>query len=253
MTLSKEDVPDVISIVPDGEPTLDIHLGELIDRLGSFGLPVAVFSNSSLLHLKDVRDELKKADLVSLKVDSVNGFTWKKINRPHKELEIKSILDGIREFSGTFRGHLITETMVIEYLNDYYEEMESVACFLQDIRPEKAYIAIPTRPPAVEGIRGAHESSIMLAYEIFLQHQLDTELLTGYEGNAFAASGNFQEDILSITAVHPMRKDAVMELMKRSMAAEDSLNALIDNGLLVKVNYGPNEYYLRRFSEQHIA
>ena len=40
---------DYLSIVPDGEPTLDIRLGELIALLKTLGKPVAIFSNASLI------------------------------------------------------------------------------------------------------------------------------------------------------------------------------------------------------------
>jgi hypothetical protein len=52
------------------------------------------------------------------------------------------------------------------------------------------------------------------------------------EVNGFASSGNFTNDLLSITAVHPMRKDAVFELMGRSNANEKDFNKLIENGLI---------------------
>lgn len=246
--LSKSDFPDYISVIPDGEPTLDIHLGELIKKLGAFGLPVAVFTNSSLINFKDVQDDLSKADYVSLKVDSVNEFSWKKINNPHKSLKLSIILEAIRYFSGHFSGDLVTETMLLKYLNDSFEELEPIAMFLQEIHPETAYLAIPTRPPAFEGTYPADESSVTLAYEIFSRYNLSAELLTGYEGNAFASSGNFKDDILSITAVHPMRRDAVYELMARSNATEENLISLIDNGLLMKIDFNHHDYFLRKFS-----
>jgi wyosine [tRNA(Phe)-imidazoG37] synthetase (radical SAM superfamily) len=247
LSLSKADYPDYISIIPDGEPTLDANLGELIRRLGSFGLPVAVFTNSSLLAGREVRDELKYADFVSLKVDSVHEFTWKKINRPHKGIDLQATLEGIKEFRRIFRGICVTETMLIKYLNDSYSEQKAIAEFLQVISPLKSYIAIPTRPPAVERTKAADESSVMLAYEIFRNHNLDVELLTGYEGNAFASSGNFQEDILSITAVHPMRWEAVAELMKKSNASEKDLHDLLEEGILKKILFNQHDYYLRKF------
>jgi len=40
---------DYISIVPDGEPTLDLALSEIIVSLKTVGIPVAVITNSSLL------------------------------------------------------------------------------------------------------------------------------------------------------------------------------------------------------------
>jgi len=244
------DFPDYITIVPDGEPTLDIHLGELIQKIRAFGIPVAVITNSSLLHRKDVRDELMQADYVSVKVDTVNLSSWKKINKPHKGLTLSLILAGINDFSKKFKGILVTESMLLKDINDSYDELESTAQFLKEISPDIAYIAIPTRPPAFEGTFPADETAVTLAYEIFTHHKLSAELLTGYEGNAFASSGNFADDILSITAVHPMRKDAVKLLMAKSNAAEENLNLLISSGLLEKITYNKQDYFLRKFGNR---
>lgn len=247
LSLAKTDFPDYISIIPDGEPTLDANLDTLIEKLGSFGLPVAVFTNSSLISLSGVRDALKKADFVSLKIDTLNIPTWKKLNRPNETLDLKLILNGIGEFTVSFQGICVTETMMIRNLNDNFEEISTTANFLQTIGPEKAYIAIPTRPPAFKGTKTPAEPTVMMAYEIFKRHHLNAELLTGYEGNAFASSGNFQDDILSITAVHPMRREAVVELMKKSGGSDAILDTLIDKGFLMKIHYNHNDHYVRKF------
>jgi wyosine [tRNA(Phe)-imidazoG37] synthetase (radical SAM superfamily) len=247
--LSQSDFPDYITLVPDGEPTLDIHLGELILKLKSFGLPVAVISNSSLLYQPDVQSELMHADYVSLKVDTVNHASWRKVNKPHKELNHSLILQSIRDFSGKFKGTLVTESMLLKDINDSEEELEALAVFLHDIDPEIAYIAIPTRPLAFAGIFPADEVAVAMAHETFSRYKLNAELLTGYEGNAFAATGNFADDILSITAVHPMRMDAVVELMTKSSSAEFTLNQLIENELIEKVTFNNQEFFLRKFSK----
>jgi wyosine [tRNA(Phe)-imidazoG37] synthetase (radical SAM superfamily) len=141
--------------------------------------------------------------------------------------------------------------MLLKDSNDTYDELESTAQFLKEINPDTAYIAIPTRPPAFEGTFPADEAAVTLAYELFTHHNLSAELLTGYEGNAFASSGNFTDDILSITAVHPMRKDAVMQLMAKSNATEENLNLLINSGLIEKISYNKQEYYLRKFGKSN--
>lgn len=248
--LSAIDFPDYITIVPDGEPTLDIHLGELILKFKKFGIPVAVITNSSLINRKDVQDDLMHADYVSVKVDTVNLSSWKKINKPHKDLTLSLILAGINDFSKKFKGILVTESMLLKDSNDSYDELESTAQFLKEINPDTAYIAIPTRPPAFEGTFPADETAVTLAYEIFTHHKLSAELLTGYEGNAFASSGNFADDILSITAVHPMRKDAVKQLMAKSNAPAESLDLLISSGLIEKISYNRQDYFLRKFSHK---
>jgi wyosine [tRNA(Phe)-imidazoG37] synthetase (radical SAM superfamily) len=185
---------------------------------------------------------------VSIKVDSVRDLSWRKINRPHKDISLDDVLNGVKEFAKIFHGILVTETMMLQYLNDSFEELEDIAGFVQETGPEKAYIAVPTRPPAVESAKAADESSVMLAYHIFQKHKLNAELLTGYEGNAFAASGNFRDDMLSITAVHPLRQDAVNELLKKSNGSEDELQGLVDKGLLTRVFFNQHDYYLRRFN-----
>ncbi len=246
-SLSTVDVPNYLTIVPDGEPTLDVHLGELIVKLKSLNIPVAVITNSSLINRKDVQDDLMHADYVSVKIDTVNHDSWKKINKPHKMLALESILSALPDFSRAYDGMLVTESMLIKGINDTEEDLIQLARYLKQIRSDIAYIAIPTRPPAFEGIYPANEAAVALAYDIFSYFCISAELLIGYEGNAFASSGNFTDDILSITAVHPMRKDAVKLLMAKSNASDENLNLLISSGLLEKINYNKQEYFLRKF------
>ena len=189
------------------------------------------------------------ADYISLKVDTVNQTSWRKVNKPHKELNHNVILQSIRDFSIIFKGILVTESMLLKGINDSGEELEALAQFLKDIKPEIAYIAIPTRPLAFGGVFPAEEAAVAMAHEAFSRHKLNAELLTGYEGNAFASSGNFADDLLSITAVHPMRKDAVLELMAKSNSTEFILNQLIDSELIEKVSFNNQDFFLRKFSK----
>ena len=57
-----------------------------------------MITNSSLIGREEVREELLKADWVSVKVDSVTETTWRKANRPHHILHLQDILDGIMNF-----------------------------------------------------------------------------------------------------------------------------------------------------------
>lgn len=51
--------------------------------------PVAVITNASLIHLPDVQQELLEANYVSVKADTFNVETWRKINLPHKPLDLQ--------------------------------------------------------------------------------------------------------------------------------------------------------------------
>jgi len=176
---------DYISFVPDGEPTIDIHLGQEIELLKPLGVKIAVISNASLIWREDVRNDLKKADWVSLKVDACAEETWRKINRPHGILNLKSILEGLLTFAGEFDGTLVTETMLVKGLNDDEKVIGGIADFLARLRPSKAYISVPIRPPAEDGVAAPDEKSIIGAHQAIRENVPAAELLIEYEGETY--------------------------------------------------------------------
>lgn len=249
-TLAKtEGGVDYITIVPDGEPTLDLNLGRLIGRLRETGIPIAVITNASLLHLPDVREELALADWVSVKIDTVKKETWKRIDRPYKSLDLERTLEAVGLFAGAFRGKLATETMLVRGINDTSEEFAATADFIQTVKPTTSFLAIPIRPPAVSTALPPDEAVLNEAFQIFSERLDSVEYLTGYEGNAFSSTGNATEDILSITAVHPMRDDAVRALLLKTGDDWTVVEGLLQKGLLQESNYNNHFYYLRKFTK----
>jgi wyosine [tRNA(Phe)-imidazoG37] synthetase (radical SAM superfamily) len=239
---------DYLTFVPDGEPTLDINLGRAVDLLRPLKIPIAVISNASLLSRKDVRAATRKADWVSVKVDTAVEQIWKQVNRPHEALRLDAILDGIRRFARQFRGELVAETMLIQGINDNEDSVTSVAGFLHEIGVSKAYLSIPTRPTAATGICGPSELAVNRAYQILASSLPHVEYLIGYEGDAFTYTGDARHDLLSITAVHPMRESAVRELLKRAKAEWSVVEELIAEGKLKEVDYLGSRYFLRCFT-----
>jgi len=236
---------DYLTFIPDGEPTLDKNLGIEIEMLKEIEIPTAVLTNASLLWRDEVIDDLIKADLVSLKVDAVNEDTWRIINRPHRSLRINEILDGIIKFSEEFKGRLITETMLID---GYMDNLENIADFLSKIRPCKAYIAIPTRPPAESWVKPASEETINRAFNIFSKSlgEDGVEYLIGYEGSSFALTGDLEEDLLSIMSVHPMREDGVSEVLRKANADWGIIDKMLNEKKIVRLEYDGHIYYMRK-------
>lgn len=236
---------DYLSFVPDGEPTLDSGLGESIEALRPLGIPIAVITNGTLLWRDDVRQRLSRADLVCVKVDSADEASWRRINLPHRDLALDVILDGIREFAGGFRGTLITDTMLLAGINDGADVLGVTADFLVGIAPHTAYLAIPTRPTTVKGVHGTDEAGLIRAHEIFSSRGLRVELLTGQETGHFAHTGDAREDLLGITAVHPMRESAVRRLLVENGADWSVVETLLADGTLRAVDYAGERFYLR--------
>jgi len=240
----EEDI-DYITFVPDGEPTLDVNLGKEIDAVKGLGVKTAVIGNASLLWMEDVRHDLMNADWVSVKVDAVTEDTWRRVDRPHGKLDHGTVLEGMRMFSREYGGTLSTETMLVKGFNDG-EEPNHVAGFLRELDPDISYVAIPTRPPAEGQVKPADEEAVNRAYQVFSGVLRDVEYLIGYEGNAFASTGDLEMDLLSITAVHPMREDGVKALLNRDNSSWEEVERLIREDKLVELDYLDNRFYMRR-------
>ena len=244
----KANVPvDFITFVTDGEPTLDVHLGETLRALKTLGHKIAVISNASLIWREDVREELAQADWVSLKVDAVEESVWRKINRPHGKLSLAAILEGAQAFARSYPNELVTETMLIRDLNDGEANLNRVAEHLATLGPSKAYLSIPTRPPVESWVQPPDAPSLHHAYQIFNTYVEHPEYLIQYEGNDFAATSDVEENLLSILAVHPMREDAVSAFLKKADAPEALAEELVRRGALVKTVHQGQRFFLRRF------
>lgn len=239
---------DYLTFVPDGEPTLDANLGKEIDLLRVLGIPIGVITNSSLIWRDDVREELGKANWVSVKIDAVQEKDWRRINRPHKAIRLSQILDGIQAFASAFTGELVTETMLVGGINDNDAGIKEVAEFIHELQPSRAYLSIPTRPPAVRSARAPDEETLNRVYHMFQNRLKQVEYLIGYEGDAFAFTGEVERDLLSITAVHPMRKEAVSRFLSRAGASWPVIDRLVADGRLVATSHEGHVYYLRRFT-----
>jgi len=244
--LNKNEHIDYLTFVPDGEPTLDTNIGKEIDLLKSLDIKIAVISNASLMWREDVRNDLLEADWVSMKVDAVTETIWRKINRPHKAIEHKKVLDGMKNFAEIFNGELNTETMLIQDLNDKSSEAENIGEFLMTLKPEKAYVALPTRPPAEEWAKPAKERAINRTFQIFNEKLEHVEYLIGYEGNAFAFTGNFEEDLLNITSVHPMREEGVETLLTKAGENWDIVHKLMREQKIIETKYHGKKFYMRK-------
>ncbi|MGD8545761.1 MAG: radical SAM protein [Candidatus Bathyarchaeota archaeon] len=247
-TRLKNEKIDYLTFVSDGEPTLDVNLSKAIILLKKIGIPIAVITNASLIWRNDVKEDLMNSDYVSVKVDVVTEGLWKKINRPCKDLKLTTILEGIIDFAEKFQGTLVSETMLIDGL-EYTGEFEKIADFLKDLkRLGQAYIAIPTRPPTEKWVKSAKEETINTAFQVFSKKlgANKVEYLINYEGNAFTFTGRVEDDLLSITAVHPMRREAVKKFLRKADVDWNVIKALLREDKLVEVEYEGNTYYLRK-------
>jgi wyosine [tRNA(Phe)-imidazoG37] synthetase (radical SAM superfamily) len=238
---------DYFSFVPDGEPTLDINLGKTIELLKPYNTKIAVITNASLLWMDEVKQDLMDADWVSVSIDAADEDTWLKIDRPHGMLKHQNILKGIVEFSKSFRGTLVTETMLVEGINDQEACIEKIAEQVALVQPQKAYLLVPTRPPAEPDVKRASSDSLRNAAAIVRGVSgTDVECITGdEEEEGFFFTEDIADDIISIASVHPIREDIVESLLEKRNANRSVISELINQGNLIEYTYEGKKFYKR--------
>jgi len=235
---------DYATFVPDGEPTLDTGLGASIRGIRASGLRVAVLTNGSLLWRDEVRDELAAADLVSVKIDAVDEATWRRLNRPIGRLALDTVLDGIRRFAASYRGDLLTETMLVAGVNDDGATVRRTAAFVGALEPLRAYVAVPTRPPAAPWVQAPSRAAARHAADIFRAAELPTTCLVEEVDDPFVVTGDPADGLVGIVAVHPMTEAAARAYLDRAGADWSVARGLLDQGRIVRVRYG-RQVFLR--------
>ncbi len=240
---------DFITMVPDGEPSLDINIKELIIRLKELGPPVAIISNGSLMQNEKVREGLLYADWVSIKIDSVDPAVWRKINRPHNLLELHEILDGIVAFANSFSGTFNTETMLIKDINDSLESVKNTAKFISKLHPKHAYLLIPTRPPAESWVQSPDEQHLTNLYYLFKENFKKVTLLIDFPSENIRTTGLIEDELLAITSVHPLRKEDAERMINHVKGNSSVIDQLIDANKIIQTTYHGHTFYIRKFEK----
>jgi wyosine [tRNA(Phe)-imidazoG37] synthetase (radical SAM superfamily) len=140
--------PNYITLSGSGEPTLNGKIGEIISGIKKMtSIPIVVLTNGSLLYRKEVRDSLKKADLVIPSLDAASAKIFKRINRPVKTLKVEKIIKGLIDFKKEYRGKIWLEVMLVKGINDRKEEIEKLKRAIAKIEPDRIQLNTVARPP----------------------------------------------------------------------------------------------------------
>ena len=242
---------DYLTFVPDGEPTLDSNLGQAIKSLKIYKKPIAVITNASLLWMQEVRDDLVGADWVSVKVDAVTPSLWRRINRPHWSIHLPDIFDGIETFARGYQGKLVTETMLVAGYNDTPDEVEAIARKIGQIRPQIAYLLVPSRPPAETFVSKPDQERLRtIAKTISVISGVQVALMThDEEAGDFVFGDEVIIDLLKTIAVHPIREDVIQILIKERGFDATVLDWLIRHNLIIATTYEGRRYYRKNIQK----
>jgi len=139
----KQTTPDVITLSGMGEPTLAKNIDEAIKTIRNLSnLPVAILTNSTLMHDKQVQNSLRKLDIIVAKLDASNKELFQKINHPTEGITFEKTLQGIKKLRRYFNGKFALQIMFMKENQNYTKELVQLA---QEIQPDEIQINTPLR------------------------------------------------------------------------------------------------------------
>ena len=232
---------DYILFYGSGDCCLDSLLSKEILLIREFGYKVAVFTNAALLWNSTIQENLKFADYVSVKIDTVNENTWLKINRPHVRLKYDHILEGIKEFADSFKGTITTETTFIKNVNDNADEVMELGKYLKTFKRHASYFMTPVYPPLESYAVCPEEKTLSMLSETIRNKVPDSFMLCCPEKDEFIASEDFENELLGLLALHPVSENAVTQFAEVN-SKKHELDEMLEGGRIVPVEFNGKKF-----------
>jgi len=210
--------PDWITISGTGEPTLHSGLGFILAEIKKLNnTPSYIITNTSLMHLPDVRNDLMLTDRLLPTVTSIYPATFAKIHRPTSDLRLEDILEGLRIFANAFTGAIEVEIFVCPGLNDSPEEVTGLRNYLMNLgNLESVYLNSAVRSPL--------EAEIQTADQLRLNNfraklNLSIPVTTAFEHNLLPPRAScwnrpaVTSDILKLLLRHPCSEEQLEKVL----------------------------------------
>jgi wyosine [tRNA(Phe)-imidazoG37] synthetase (radical SAM superfamily) len=148
--------PDYLTFSGNGEPTLHPDFPEIVaevlrlrDRVCP-GARVALLSNSSRAHRREIREAIEQLDDPIMKLDAGDPATLAQISRPATGVTLERIVEGLAELP-----YLVVQSMIIsgQAQNCEGEAHEAWLATLARISPDEVQVYSADRVVAESGVQ----------------------------------------------------------------------------------------------------
>jgi len=149
--------PDYVTFSGSGEPTLNSRIGDVVHFIKSqtSDIPIAVLTNGTLLFQKQACEDIRDATVVIPSLDAATERVFRKINRPHPQLKIDTIIRGLVQFRKDYSGQMWLEVFIVPGLNDTDQELTALKRAIEEIEPDRIQLNTLDRPGTVPTIHAA--------------------------------------------------------------------------------------------------
>lgn len=238
---------DVITLTANGEPTLYPHLEELIDEINKIknSTQTLILTNSATLVDDKIFSILLKLDQVKLSLDAVSQSVFKRIDRPHNDIDIDKIVQKVEEFSHIYKGKLFIEILFVHGLNDTKEEIAKLNKVLLRVKATRIDLGTIDRPPAYPVV-GLSYKELHVASLLF-NSSLPIHIASRVHAEPNNATYS-DEDILNTLDKRPLTMEDIDLLFDED--SKKRLEKLISNEIIVTKKIGSLEFFILHDNEK---
>ena len=188
---------DYATLSGSGEPTLHSGFGDVLRFLkAELPCPAVLLTNGSLFHLPEVRAAAAQTDIVKLSLSAWDDDSFRRVNRPHPDVDFHRSVAGMREFRQAFSGRLWLEVFLIAGLNDAPNQVERIAALAADIAPDKIHLNTAVRPPAESNVRPVMPDRLAKLAELFRPRAEGIADFSAHPGSGIAVNETAILDML---------------------------------------------------------
>lgn len=234
---------DHFSLSGSGEPTLHSQIGSVIQGIKAMSpIPVAILTNGSLLHLEEVRDDLRHADIVLPSLDAVSREVFLRINRPHRGISVEKVVEGLVEFRKFYRGEIWLEILFCKRMNDSENELRQMKIAIDRIEPDRIHINTVIRPPTEPWVV-ALNSGEMEKIQAFWGKK--ASIISEFDRHPLSLpQTNVKEEIIRILMRRPLSLIDLSERMALSKKElEVAIQPMLEEGKIKARRFGDSVYY----------
>jgi len=236
---------DVVTVTGAGEPTLHTGFGDILRFIKkTIKIKSVLLTNSTLLHLPDVRRSAALADIIKVTLSAWDDESFRKIARPHPDLRFAMILEGLRLLRREYTGTIWLEVFIVPGINSDLDQVKAIAGLARTIHPDKIQLNTAVRPTAESRVKPVPEGFL---HEISALFEPRAEVIARFAGKDSRRGNIDQGTILAMLKRRPCTaKDVASAFSLEMVETNRLLQHMADEKLIRMEKRNGDEYFIGR-------
>lgn len=245
--IKSDGAADCITLSGSGEPTLHTGFGEVL-RFIKKETPIqtVLLTNSSLLHLPEIRQEAAVADIIKVSLSAWDQESFEAMNRPAAGLTFELVLAGLTALRDEFNGQIWMEVFLVPGINTLPEQAQKIAKLAKQLGPDRIQLNTAVRPPAESFVRPVPESYLRELTGLF---EPEAEIIASFKPDASSKMALTTANLQNLISRHPATAEQIAQMTGHTPAeVTPILDQLSDR--LEKNEIRGEIYYQARLNNQ---